>query len=187
MNTDRRAPNLEPAAVRNAALILGGLAKDEFAKLMKAALNGFLDAHKGELPIEISQLKAFFQMSRSACGNPPPAVECAHGRRSADGVDPVEAGSGHRRRSHWAIDSRPFGRDEMPDGLLAWAKEGGELPAPASPSFRASGTESTVYAMPLESTLNPLLRRIGGAARCSAPFPTVWSVRHSTARPALAG
>jgi RNA polymerase sigma factor (sigma-70 family) len=48
------------ADVRNAVSMLGALAKDEFAKLTKAALNGFVEAHKGELPTEISQLKPFF-------------------------------------------------------------------------------------------------------------------------------
>jgi RNA polymerase sigma factor (sigma-70 family) len=49
--------------VRNAVLMLGGLAKDQFAKLMRSALNGFLEAHQGELPIEIDQLKPFFPVS----------------------------------------------------------------------------------------------------------------------------
>jgi hypothetical protein len=48
------------ADVRNAVSMLGALAKDEFANLMKTALNGFVEAHKGELPTEISQLKPFF-------------------------------------------------------------------------------------------------------------------------------
>jgi RNA polymerase sigma factor (sigma-70 family) len=48
------------ADVRNAVSMLGALAKDEFAKLMKAALNGFVEAHNGELPTELSQLKPFF-------------------------------------------------------------------------------------------------------------------------------
>jgi hypothetical protein len=50
------------ADIRNAANMLGGLAKDEFAKLMKAALNGFVEANKGELPTEISQLKPYFKV-----------------------------------------------------------------------------------------------------------------------------
>jgi hypothetical protein len=51
------------ADVRNAVSMLGALAKDEFANLMKTALNGFVEAHKGELPTEISQLKPFFPVS----------------------------------------------------------------------------------------------------------------------------
>jgi len=49
--------------VRNAVLMLGGLAKDQFAKLMRSALSGFLEAHQGELPIEIDQLTPFFPVS----------------------------------------------------------------------------------------------------------------------------
>jgi hypothetical protein len=49
--------------VRNAALMLGGLAKNQFAKLIRAALNGFLETHQGELPTEISQLRTFFPVS----------------------------------------------------------------------------------------------------------------------------
>jgi len=46
--------------VRNAAQMLGGLAKNAFARLMRDALNKFLEVHNGELPTEITQLKSFF-------------------------------------------------------------------------------------------------------------------------------
>ncbi len=53
--------NLESDAdIRNAASMLGASAKDEFARLMTAALNKYLEAHQNELPTEITQLNPFF-------------------------------------------------------------------------------------------------------------------------------
>jgi hypothetical protein len=46
--------------LRNAAEMLGANAKNTFAKLMKDALNKFLEANAGELPSEMSQLRTFF-------------------------------------------------------------------------------------------------------------------------------
>ena len=48
------------ADVRNAVRMLEGPAKNAFATLMRVALNGFVEAHNGELPSEISQLRPFF-------------------------------------------------------------------------------------------------------------------------------
>jgi len=60
LDVARKASLDTDSDVHNAAQMLGTLAKDEFATLMKAALNKFIEANAGELPTEIAQLKPFF-------------------------------------------------------------------------------------------------------------------------------
>jgi hypothetical protein len=46
--------------VRAAAQMLAANAKNQFARLMKDALNKYIETNKGELPTEMNQLKPYF-------------------------------------------------------------------------------------------------------------------------------